>query len=168
MSITENLSVADPAVQLCVESPIGDLVVSGDNEFVTELLLAVPGRRITVSADRRRRRGPVFDAARQLDEYFARKRTSFDLPLTVSGTEFQERVWLTLAEIPYGETISYAELARWVGHPRAFRAVGSANGANPIPVILPCHRVIASDGTLGGYGGGLPTKRALLKLESEG
>lgn len=168
MSFAENVSVAEPATQLCVETPIGDLVVSGDDRFVTELLLAVPGRKVTVSADRGRQRGPVFDAARQLDEYFARKRTSFDLPLSVSGTEFQERVWLTLAEIPYGETISYAELARWVGHPRAFRAVGSANGANPIPVILPCHRVIAADGTLGGYGGGLPTKRALLALESDG
>ena len=168
MSIAEELTATEPATQLCVESPIGDLVVSGNDEFVTELLLDVPGRTVTVSRDRRNRRGPVLDAARQLDEYFARRRTTFDLPLAVSGTEFQEQVWLTLADIPYGETISYAELARWVGRPQAFRAVGQANGANPIPVILPCHRVIAADGTLGGYGGGLPTKRALLELESEG
>lgn len=167
MSIAEELTATEPATQLCVESPIGDLVVSGNDEFVTELLLDVPGRTVTVSRDRRNRRGPVLDAARQLDEYFARRRTTFDLPLAVSGTEFQEQVWLTLADIPYGETISYAELARWVGRPQAFRAVGQANGANPIPVILPCHRVIAADGTIGGYGGGLPTKRVLLALESD-
>jgi methylated-DNA-[protein]-cysteine S-methyltransferase len=168
VSIAEDLTATQKVAQLCVESPIGDLVVSGNDEYLTELLLAVPGRKTTVSADRRGLLGPVLDAARQLDEYFARKRTTFDLPLALFGTEFQERVWLTLAEIPYGETISYAELARWVGRPRAFRAVGQANGANPIPVILPCHRVIAADGTIGGYGGGLPTKRTLLALESEG
>ena len=110
----------------------------------------------------------MLDAARQLDEYFARRRRTFELPLSVSGTPFQEQVWLTLAEIPYGETISYAELARWVGRPQAFRAVGQANGANPIPIILPCHRVIAADGSIGGYGGGLPTKRRLLALEAGG
>ncbi len=168
MSITEQTIDTEPTAQLCVETPIGGLVVSGNDEFVTEVLLAVPGRSVTVSADRTGLRGPVLDAARQLDEYFERKRTEFDLPLALSGTEFQERVWLTLAEIPYGETISYAELARWVGRPQAFRAVGQANGANPIPVILPCHRVIAADGTIGGYGGGLPVKRQLLALESGG
>jgi methylated-DNA-[protein]-cysteine S-methyltransferase len=167
VSTAEELTAPGPTTQLCVESPIGNLVVSGNDEFVTELLLEVPGRRVSVSGDRRNCRRPVLDAARQLDEYFARQRTTFDLPLRVCGTEFQEQVWLTLAEIPYGETISYAELARWVGRPQAFRAVGQANGANPIPVILPCHRVIAADGTIGGYGGGLPTKRVLLALESD-
>ncbi|HXR53731.1 MAG TPA: methylated-DNA--[protein]-cysteine S-methyltransferase [Acidimicrobiales bacterium] len=167
MSTAEELTAPGPTTQLCVESPIGNLVVSGNDEFVTELLLDVPGRTVSVSGDRRNCRGPVLDAARQLDEYFARQRTTFDLPLRVCGTEFQEQVWLTLAEIPYGETISYAELARWVGRPQAFRAVGQANGANPIPVILPCHRVIAADGTIGGYGGGLSTKRVLLALESD-
>jgi methylated-DNA-[protein]-cysteine S-methyltransferase len=164
--MAENLRETESSTQLCVKSPIGDLVVSGNDEFVTELLLDVPGRQVTASGDRRHATGPVLDAARQLDEYFAKKRTTFDLPLSVTGTEFQERVWLTLAEIPYGETISYAELARWVGRPQAFRAVGQANGANPIPVILPCHRVIAADGTIGGYGGGLAAKRVLLALES--
>lgn len=168
MSVTEQMIDTEPTTQLCVATPIGDLVVSGNDEFVTEVLLSVPGRKVTVSADRKGLRGPVVHAARQLDEYFAQKRTEFDLPLALFGTEFQERVWLTLAEIPYGETISYAELARWVGRPRAFRAVGQANGANPIPVILPCHRVIAADGTIGGYGGGLPVKRQLLALESGG
>lgn len=164
MSITEQMIDTDPTTQLCVETPIGGLVVSGNDEFVTEVLLAVPGRRVTVSGDRTGLRGPVLDAARQLDEYFERKRTEFDLPLSLSGTEFQERVWLALAEIPYGETISYGVLARRVGRPKGPRAVGQANGKNPIPIIVPCHRVLASNG-IGGYGGGLPMKRALLAVE---
>jgi methylated-DNA-[protein]-cysteine S-methyltransferase len=152
--------------RLRVKSPIGDLVVSGDAGHVTELLLPNVARGVGAPSERRAVRGPVADAAKQLDEYFAGRRRAFDLPLSVSGTPFQEQVWLTLAEIPYGETISYAELARWVGRPQAFRAVGQANGANPIAIILPCHRVIAADGSIGGYGGGLPTKRRLLDLES--
>ncbi|MGH8995294.1 MAG: methylated-DNA--[protein]-cysteine S-methyltransferase [Acidimicrobiales bacterium] len=166
MTLTEKRTTQGSLVELCVQTPIGDLVVSADDEAVVELQLAVPGRPASADRDRHAMRGPVLDAARQLDEYFERRRKTFDLPLALVGTEFQKRVWLTLAEIPYGETISYAELARWVGRPRAFRAVGQANGANPIPVILPCHRVIAADGTIGGYGGGLPTKRRLLALEA--
>jgi methylated-DNA-[protein]-cysteine S-methyltransferase len=166
MTLAEKLTTQESLVELCVETPIGDLVVSGDDEAIVELQLAVPGRTVSTTRDRGGLRGPVLDAARQLDEYFERRRRVFDLPLALAGTEFQQRVWTTLAEIPYGETISYAELARWVGRPRAFRAVGQANGANPIPVILPCHRVIAADGTIGGYGGGLPTKRTLLALEA--
>jgi methylated-DNA-[protein]-cysteine S-methyltransferase len=167
MSIAENLTATEADAHLCVPTPIGDLVVSGNDAFVTEILLDTPGRKVTAPDDRRGIRGPVLDAARQLDEYFARKRSSFDLPLSLSGTDFQRQVWLTLAEIPYGETISYAELARWVGRPQAFRAVGQANGANPIPVVLPCHRVIAADGSIGGYGGGLAVKRLLLALEAD-
>ncbi len=151
---------------LCVRTPVGVLLVAGNDEFVTELVLDTPGRRRDASTERRGVRGPVLDAARQLDEYFARHRRAFDLPLALGGTDFQRLVWTTLAEIPYGETISYAELARWVGRPHAYRAVGQANGANPIAIILPCHRVIAADGSIGGYGGGLATKRRLLELES--
>src|ERR1700688_3149557 len=102
---------------------------------------------------------------RQLREYFAGKRTEFSLPLAPEGTAFQRSVWRQLQAIPYGETISYGELARRVGNPKASRAVGSANGANPLPIVIPCHRVIAGDGTLGGFGGGLPTKQTLLALE---
>jgi methylated-DNA-[protein]-cysteine S-methyltransferase len=160
------LTAIATTTELCVESPIGDLVVSGTDEYVTELLLDVPGRRATPTRNRRDVSGPVLEAARQLDEYFARRRREFDLPLWLTGTDFQRQVWLALADIPYGETISYAELARWVGRPTAYRAVGQANGANPIAVILPCHRVIAADGSIGGYGGGLPTKRRLLDLEA--
>ena len=152
--------------RLRLKSPIGDLVVAGDADSVTEVLLPNAAKGVMATSERRGVRGPILDAAKQLDEYFARRRQVFDLPLSLSGTAFQEQVWLTLAEIPYGETISYAELARWVGRPQAFRAVGQANGANPIAIVLPCHRVIAADGTLGGYGGGLPTKRRLLALES--
>ncbi|WP_334177673.1 methylated-DNA--[protein]-cysteine S-methyltransferase [Pseudoxanthomonas sp.] len=104
-------------------------------------------------------------AARQLDEYFAAQRHAFDLPLAPRGTEFQRTVWMTLAGIGYGETISYAQLAQRVGKPTAMRAVGAANGRNPLPIVLPCHRVIGADGSLTGFGGGLPTKQFLLELE---
>lgn len=104
-------------------------------------------------------------AARQLDDYFAAKRCVFDLPLAPRGTEFQRTVWMTLAGIGYGETISYAQLAQRVGKPTAMRAVGAANGRNPLPIVLPCHRVIGADGALTGFGGGLPTKQFLLELE---
>ena len=104
-------------------------------------------------------------AARQLDEYFAAERRAFDLPLAPRGTDFQRMVWRTLAGIGYGETISYAQLAQRVGKPTAMRAVGAANGRNPLPIVLPCHRVIGADGSLTGFGGGLPTKQFLLALE---
>jgi methylated-DNA-[protein]-cysteine S-methyltransferase len=104
-------------------------------------------------------------AARQLDDYFAAKRCVFDLPLAPRGTEFQRAVWMALAGIGYGETISYAQLAQRVGKPTATRAVGAANGRNPLPIVLPCHRVIGADGALTGFGGGLPTKQFLLELE---
>lgn len=103
--------------------------------------------------------------AAQLAEYFRGERREFDLPLAPRGTPFQLRVWEELRRIPYGATVSYAELAARVGNPGAFRAVGRANGTNPIPVVIPCHRVINTGGALGGYGGGLPVKRALLELE---
>lgn len=102
---------------------------------------------------------------RQVEEYLAGGRREFDLPLEPLGTEFQMRVWEELQKIPYGQAISYQELAQRVGSPKGFRAVGSANGKNPISIIIPCHRVIQSNRTLGGYGGGLPIKAALLRLE---
>jgi methylated-DNA-[protein]-cysteine S-methyltransferase len=108
---------------------------------------------------------PAAEAARQLDEYFRRQRRDFELPLAPRGTAFQLRVWQELQAIPYGAMVSYAELAERVGNPGACRAVGRANGTNPIPVVIPCHRVINAGGALGGYGGGLPVKRALLELE---
>ena len=108
-------------------------------------------------------------ARAQFEEYFAGTRTAFDLPLDlngVGGTAFQRRVWAALTEIPYGETISYGELARRIGQPTAVRAVGLANGRNPLPIIVPCHRVIGANGSLTGFGGGIERKRALLDLEA--
>ncbi len=102
---------------------------------------------------------------RQLEEYFAGDRTTFDIPLAAEGAPFEREVWHALEEIPYGETVSYGEIARRVGQPTAARAVGTANGRNPIAVIVPCHRVIGADGSLTGYGGGLERKRLLLELE---
>jgi len=104
-------------------------------------------------------------AVAQLREYFSRLRREFDLPLDLRGTDFQRRVWAELRDVPYGQTISYGELARRVGRPGAARAVGGAVGANPIPIIVPCHRVIGADSFLVGYGGGLEIKAALLRLE---
>jgi methylated-DNA-[protein]-cysteine S-methyltransferase len=104
---------------------------------------------------------------KQLREYFAGQRADFDLPLAPEGTEFQRTVWRNLRDIPYGETISYGELAKRVGNPKASRAVGAANGQNPIPIVIPCHRVIGANGKLTGFGGGLPTKEALLALETK-
>ncbi|WP_263146213.1 methylated-DNA--[protein]-cysteine S-methyltransferase [Pseudomonas sp. RIT-PI-AD] len=105
------------------------------------------------------------EACRQLDDYFAGRRRAFELPLDLGGTPFQREVWTALQEIPFGHTTSYAELARRIQRPRAIRAVGTANGANPIAVIVPCHRVIGSNGSLTGYAGGLPRKELLLRLE---
>jgi methylated-DNA-[protein]-cysteine S-methyltransferase len=102
----------------------------------------------------------------QLDEYFSGKRKKFDLPLELHGTDFQQKVWKQLQQIPYGKTISYAQLAQAVGNPKAYRAAGSANGKNPVAIIIPCHRVIASDNSLGGYAYGLDAKKCLLKLET--
>ncbi len=149
------------------ESPIGPLLIAGDAEALHYIFFpkngkaAKPERGWTESA-----MGPVAQAVSQLREYFAGKRTEFHLPLAVEGTPFQRTVWRALQEIPYGETISYGELAKRVGNPKASRAAGSANGKNRIPIVIPCHRVIAAGGKLGGFGGGLPVKQALLKLEA--
>ncbi len=143
--------------------PIGQLLLESDGDFLTGIWLPDSPRTIT---EHRNDALPVLkNTADQLHQYFARQRMSFDLPTRLDGTEFQREVWAELSRIPYGETITYGELARRVGRPKGFRAVGQANGRNPLPIIVPCHRVLASGG-LGGYAGGLPMKRALLELES--
>lgn len=109
--------------------------------------------------------GAVAPFIRELQEYFAGKRRDFSVPLDLRGTEFQLKCWNALLRIPYGKTRTYADIARTVGCPKGFRAVGMANHDNPVPIIVPCHRVLASDGTLGGYGGGIPVKQKLLELE---
>ena len=142
-------------------SPVGDILLRADeNGRLTDLYLRHDG-----AADDGNPTHP-FDAVReQLDAYFAGELETFDVPLAVHGTEFQKRVWDQLVQIPYGETISYSELARRLGDPKLVRAVGVANGRNPISIIIPCHRVIGADGSLVGYGGGLERKKWLLELE---
>ena len=148
-----------------VDSPIGPLLLTSENGSVTGLHMRPANGGWAIDASWEQDDARFADVRKQLDDYFAGRRTSFDLPLHMRGTPFQKQVWRQLQKIPYGETISYAELARRVGKPGAARAVGSANGANPVAVIVPCHRVIAADGTLGGYGGGLSRKEKLLALE---
>ncbi len=123
--------------------------------------LLIPSNAIQISADDK----IVSKVFKQLKEYFTRERKEFDLSLEIFGTEFQKKVWNELTKIPYGETISYGELANRMGDKNLMRAVAAANGANPIPIIIPCHRVIGADGSLTGYGGGLDVKQKLLELE---
>jgi methylated-DNA-[protein]-cysteine S-methyltransferase len=152
---------------LYLESPIGKLLLAGDTQAVRYIGFSKDGvPREPEAGWAHVSTEPLEEAARQLREYFAGKRTRFDLPLAPEGTEFQKRVWRKLQDIPYGQTISYGELARQVGNPKASRAVGAANGQNPIPIVIPCHRVIGANGELTGFGGGLPTKEALLALEA--
>jgi methylated-DNA-[protein]-cysteine S-methyltransferase len=149
-----------------IDSPIGSLTLVGEEDRLLEILLPRNRKAVPPPAGAVPDAGELDEAARQLGEYFAGRRRTFELRLDPpGGTEFQRTVWLALADIPYGETISYAELARRVGRPGAFRAVGAANGRNPLSIVLPCHRVIGADGTLVGFGGGLPAKRFLLALE---
>ena len=151
-----------------LETPIGTLLIAGDADSIRLIGFPKNGKAQKPEADwKESSRGAVGEAIRQLKEYFAGKRSDFDLPLAPEGTEFQRNVWKRLQEIPYGETISYGELAKRVGNPNASRAVGAANGQNPIPIVIPCHRVIGANGKLTGFGGGLPTKEALLTLEAK-
>lgn len=145
-----------------MDSPIGKLRLTADSEGLREVHILQAGEVVasaTPGSDL------LTEAIRQLDAYFKGKLTRFDLPLAPRGTEFQRRVWITLAGIPAGKTISYQELARKLGDPKCIRAAGTANGKNPIGIIIPCHRVIGSDGGLVGYAGGLPAKQWLLAHE---
>lgn len=150
-----------------IESPVGPLVVAASDAGLHLVEFHAPRHTAPRRGDWRSGEHPVLDAAAsQLAEYFAGARQQFDLPLAPTGTAFQQQVWHTLATIPYGRTISYAELARRIERPGASRAVGAANGRNPLPIVLPCHRVIGASGALTGFGGGLPVKRFLLDLEA--
>jgi methylated-DNA-[protein]-cysteine S-methyltransferase len=146
-----------------VDSPLGELQLVGEGRALTRLEMSPRSIPAGGSHD-----SDAFgDVEAQLDAYFAGELTEFDVPLAPAGSGFQLAVWAALTRIPYGETASYGEIAAEVGRPDAVRAVGSTNGRNPIAVIIPCHRVIGADGTLVGYGGGLPRKRLLLELEAE-
>lgn len=150
-----------------MNSPIGELVIAADREALRFVLFQTGKMAAPAKPDWEETNGGIVkETVRQLDAYFARKLRNFDLPLGPQGTGFQERVWRELGNIGYGTTISYGELARRIGNPAASRAVGLANGRNPIPIVIPCHRVIGASGRLTGYGGGLPIKEHLLALES--
>lgn len=149
-----------------VDSPVGPLLLAASDAGLHAIEFPESRHPLKRGPDWREGRHPLLrQAHRQLDAYFAGERRGFDLPLAPAGTAFQRHVWRTLATIPYGTTISYATLAARIGRPGASRAVGAANGRNPLPIVLPCHRVVGADGALTGFGGGLPTKRFLLELE---
>jgi methylated-DNA-[protein]-cysteine S-methyltransferase len=149
-------------------TPIGRLVVAADEEGIRHVLFE-NGKYGAAGRETWKRDGKaVCEAREQILAYFAGERRRFDLPLRPVGTPFQLKVWTTLGEIPFGATWSYADLARRIGEPKAMRAVGAANGRNPLPIVLPCHRVIGANGRLTGFGGGLPMKQFLLVHEGIG
>jgi methylated-DNA-[protein]-cysteine S-methyltransferase len=156
----------EPTLYTTFDSPIGELLLAGNGAEVRGLYMQAGPSASAILASWRRADEPFTAARDQLGEYFAGERSAFELAPAGAGTAFQERVWRALLEIPYGETISYGELARRIGRPDAVRAVGMANGRNPISIIVPCHRVIGADGALTGYAGGLERKRFLLDLEA--
>ena len=149
------------------DTPIGELLLAGEADSLSMIGFPKGAMRRDPEADWIYNEEPFEDARIQLAEYFSGERKEFDLPLSYSGTDFQVSVLEALQQIPYGETASYADVAKRIGRPKAVRAVGAANGRNPIPIIVPCHRVIGSSGDLTGFGGGLDTKEALLRLEAE-
>lgn len=148
-----------------LECPVGPLLVAGTEEHLHRISFATEQREKSLPGDWKRDDALFAEAFRQLRAYFAGELTRFDLPLHFSGTDFQNSVWSGLCEIAFGETISYAALASRIGKPSACRAVGGANGANRLPIVVPCHRVIGSDQSLTGFGGGIAIKRLLLEHE---
>ena len=157
---------ADQLFRRCVDSPVGSLTLVASDHGLCAVLW--PGdERIDFAVEPSSAPDhPVLDAAaHQLDEYFAGRRTTFDLPLDLRGTPFQVSVWEALSEIPFGHTSTYGEQARRIGRPGSARAVGAANGRNPVSIVLPCHRIVGKDGSLTGFAGGLETKRFLLDHE---
>ncbi len=154
----------DGMVHAVMDSPIGPITLVGAGGALTGLYMAE--HRYAPASFGSRDDAALADAVAQLTEYFAGTRTEFDLELAPTGTPFQRQVWAALREVPYGETTTYGELAATIGRPTASRAVGHANGHNPISIVVPCHRVVGTSGSLTGYGGGLPRKRFLLALEA--
>lgn len=153
-------------MQFCtLSSPVGELLLAGDATGLREVGFQNGTHPTRPQPDWQEDPRPFKKVVAQLRDYFAGKRREFDLPLAPEGTPFQLKVWSALRTIPYGETWSYGELARRIRKPKAARAVGAANGQNPIPIIVPCHRVIGANGSLTGFGGGLKIKRILLELE---
>jgi methylated-DNA-[protein]-cysteine S-methyltransferase len=149
-----------------MESPLGELLLAGDAEELQRLDMRDGRRPVAIRPDWERDDLAFGPVRGQLEEYFAGERRDFEVRLALHGNPFEQRVWEALRQIPYGDTVSYGEIARRIGDPGAARAVGLANGRNPVAVIVPCHRVIGADGSLTGYGGGLERKRFLLDLEA--
>ncbi|MBP6507514.1 MAG: methylated-DNA--[protein]-cysteine S-methyltransferase [Opitutaceae bacterium] len=152
-----------------MKSPVGGLkLVANDSGLAAILWENDDPKRVRLAEPEEAPRHPVLvEAERQLRDYFAGKRKAFSLKLAFAGTEFQRKVWTALTQIPFGETRSYAQIARQIGHPKAVRAVGAANGRNPLSIVAPCHRVIGANGKLTGFAGGLETKAFLLRLEAK-
>jgi len=148
-----------------MDSPIGELLLLGDDHALHGLYMQEGRKPVEIAPQWERSAAPFTDVQEQLREYFAGERVVFRTPLAMDGTRFERRVWRALIDIHYGETVSYGEIAKRIDQPSAARAVGLANGRNPIAVIVPCHRVIGANGTLTGYGGGLERKQLLLELE---
>jgi methylated-DNA-[protein]-cysteine S-methyltransferase len=148
-----------------ISSPLGPLLLAGNDSGLRHIMFTGEVQFASLDPAWREDATPLTETIRQLQAYFAGSLETFNLPLAPKGTPFQMEVWQRLRDIPYGQTISYGELARRIGNPKASRAVGLANGSNPIPIVIPCHRVIGSNGKLTGYGGGLPIKEKLLALE---
>lgn len=148
-----------------MNTPIGRLRLVGDDNALFSVTMDEQRHARLDDAGWQQNEAAFAEVRRQLDAYFEGRRTTFDLPLAPAGTAFQKKVWAALADIPFGHTENYGELARRIGSPGAARAVGLANGRNPIPIIVPCHRVIGADGSLTGYGGGIERKRWLLEHE---
>jgi methylated-DNA-[protein]-cysteine S-methyltransferase len=156
----------NPRVWTRIESPIGDLTIVAENDAIVAIEMSPARPATTASAVREDDHPLLNEAKRQFDAYFRGELNTFSLPLRPSGTDFQQRVWKALERIPYGVTASYGDIAKAIGAPGSSRAVGAANGANPLPIVVPCHRVIGSNGSLTGYGGGVDRKRKLLALET--
>jgi methylated-DNA-[protein]-cysteine S-methyltransferase len=166
MPAGQTIQETQPTHHTTINSPIGELLLLGNESALTGLHFPPYQWTLTNTGDLPRDNGPFRAVIEQLREYFAGGRKTFELALALKGTQFQQRVWAMLQEIPYGRTTTYGELATQLGHPGAARAVGMANNRNPIAIIVPCHRVVGSNGTLVGYGGGLDRKRTLLELEA--
>ena len=152
------------------ESPLGQILLTATGTALTGLHFVGEKYYPSIASEWQRDTNVIAikSAITQLDEYFSGKRKSFDLPLEPEGTEFQRQVWNALTKLRFGETATYAQLAQRIGNPKAVRAVGAANGRNPISIVIPCHRVVGADGSLTGYAGGLARKEALLRMESAG
>lgn len=149
-----------------LDSPVGEITMVATDEGLISLAWSVDGRKPVIPANAEKYDNKILKLAKkELTEYFAGQRTNFSVPVQPSGTAFQRQVWEALNQIPYGQSVSYKDIAVKLKNPAAVRAIGQANGANPVPIIIPCHRVVTASGALGGFSGGLERKRQLLKIE---